>query len=326
MYSRRSAGLTIAAAQELALTIPESLSRSTGAPFGKPSLMDGPRNAVASGGAESTQPLRMLDALGDASQGRRKDVTSFTRMGLLALSAVMLAVAAFSWSQQRDESTVVLGNDPLALARPAMATSQTASVMAHAQVHASSEAQTSVVAAAPAAGPASIERSADPSPSQGPSRPESRATRPVAGPLRQLASSSALGEEPSAKTATSTAPRTKPAAADDRRRNSEAGRAQERKVVTARAAPRSATSSRQGASSSSPDAARDPDVTLLSAMLARLSSDQPGDVATTARLVERCDARYGKESSDAAECRRQICTGHWGQTDACPRALAPKRN
>ncbi len=72
----------------------------------------------------------------------------------------------------------------------------------------------------------------------------------------------------------------------------------------------------------------DPDVTLLSAMLARLSGDTVVATPrpTIAQLVERCEARAVNDSIEAFECKRRICAGYWGKAEACPMALAPKKN
>ena len=74
----------------------------------------------------------------------------------------------------------------------------------------------------------------------------------------------------------------------------------------------------------------DPDVTLLSAMLARLSGDADAAAAsprpTIAQLVERCEVRPIKDSIEAFECKRRICAGYWGKADACPMSLAPKKS
>ncbi|MEO7057109.1 MAG: hypothetical protein ABI281_05270 [Caldimonas sp.] len=71
-------------------------------------------------------------------------------------------------------------------------------------------------------------------------------------------------------------------------------------------------------------------MTLLSAMLARLSAeaDAPGGAKrpTIAQLVKRCEADASKDSVESLECKRRICAGYWGKADACPTAMAPKKN
>ncbi len=303
------------------MTIPENTGRPPALPTpGKPSLMATPREAPTEG--EATQPLRMLDALGDAEHGHREVAPSRIRLWLLALSLTMLAVATVSWWQQRDEATATAtatrASDLVARATPASPPEPAAASAPAATPQAP---PVPAVASASATGPASIERSAELDPLRVLSRPESPAAVLPASP-----SKAAAAPVPRVKTASASTPRAKVATANEPRRKAGAATAHGTKVVSARSPPRTASARRPEA----PPPARDPDVTLLSAMLARLSSDNPGDAAaqraTIAQLAGRCDARSGKESSEAAECRRQICAGHWGKAEACPMSLAPKRN
>ena len=79
----------------------------------------------------------------------------------------------------------------------------------------------------------------------------------------------------------------------------------------------------------------DPDVALLSAMLATMSRDSrsAGDGSPSAQtqlnitqLVQRCEQRGLKDAIDTFECKRRICDGYWGKADACPKSQAPKKD
>ena len=98
------------------------------------------------------------------------------------------------------------------------------------------------------------------------------------------------------------------------------------RVVATRATSRPVPSN--VATAAPPPPSGDPDVTLLSAMLARLSGDNVVATPrpTIAQLVERCEAHAANDSIEAFECKRRICAGYWGKADACPMALAPKKN
>lgn len=77
---------------------------------------------------------------------------------------------------------------------------------------------------------------------------------------------------------------------------------------------------------------KDADIVLLSALLAHLTRDgQAGSLApqtqlTIAQVVQRCEARDGKDTAAARDCRRRICDGYWGKAEACPARLAPHRD
>lgn len=277
------------------MTIPDNTRRPSAVPaIGKPSLIGGSHETeIGANGGATIQPLRMLDALDATRPGQRSVAPTRIRSWLLALSLTMLVVAAVSWWQQR--------SDVEAASKPLRAPTSEATVAAPvppAEPVASKSPE--IVAAAPAGGPASIERSADANPPAVLARPAAQ-TAPPTLPTRAHAS----------------APRSSRTAAASSKRV--AAHRAPTKVTSAPARPAAARHANASAS------ARDPDVTLLSAMLARLSGDNPADAAaqraTIAQLVERCEARSGKEPSETLECKRQICAGYWGKAEACPLAL-----
>lgn len=68
---------------------------------------------------------------------------------------------------------------------------------------------------------------------------------------------------------------------------------------------------------------------LLSALLAHVSRDAQGAPQgsqvqlTIAQIVQRCEARGGKNTPESRDCQRRICEGYWGKAQACPAGLAP---
>lgn len=98
-----------------------------------------------------------------------------------------------------------------------------------------------------------------------------------------------------------------------------------------RAAQPSSTANRKATAAPN----NDPDVALLSAMLATMSRDaNPASNGspsaqtqlTIAQLVQRCDMRGVKDAIETFECKRRICDGYWGKAEACPMSLSPKKN
>lgn len=87
-----------------------------------------------------------------------------------------------------------------------------------------------------------------------------------------------------------------------------------------------------GMQATSPGSGKDADILLLSALLAHVSRDPQGAPAnsqaqqTIAQIVQRCEARGGKDTAETIECRRRICDGYWGKAQACPANLAPKKD
>jgi hypothetical protein len=96
----------------------------------------------------------------------------------------------------------------------------------------------------------------------------------------------------------------------------------------AKAAPAADRSTTTGAAPASKEA----DILLLSALLAHVSRDAQGAPTgtqaqqTIAQIVQRCEARGGKDTVETSECRRRICDGYWGKAQACPANLAPKKD
>jgi hypothetical protein len=93
-----------------------------------------------------------------------------------------------------------------------------------------------------------------------------------------------------------------------------------------------APASARGAETAASTASKDADILLLSALLAHVSRDAQGAPTsnqaqqTIAQIVQRCEARGGKDSVESIECRRRICDGYWGKAQACPANLAPKKD
>jgi hypothetical protein len=102
------------------------------------------------------------------------------------------------------------------------------------------------------------------------------------------------------------------------------------RAKAATAVPATGESSSVTANNASPN--KDADIALLSALLAHVSSDGPvrplgaQTQLTIAQIVQRCEARDGKDSKEARDCRRRICDGYWGKAQACPARLAPKKS
>jgi hypothetical protein len=109
-----------------------------------------------------------------------------------------------------------------------------------------------------------------------------------------------------------------------------AKKSQQGSAAPTRSAKASATSVR-AAEPTVAGAGKDADILLLSALLAHVSRDAQGAPTgsqaqqTIAQIVQRCEARGGRESVEANECRRRICDGYWGKAQACPANLAPKK-
>ena len=274
------------------MTLPENTPHPAGpSPQGKPSLLGGTAASAAAGDVP-TQPMRMLDALETSRASRPKPLSSQRATWLVALGLGVVAAACYwAWDQSRS----VVSPGLIEASRQSRAVdANTATTMTPAAVAAAASASTPVAPAAldPSAGPASIERTAIAD--QKPSTVRPFASAPVASPIRTtvLASPTVAPVPP--------------------------------RAVAARPSPRPMPPNVAAATPPSGD----PDVTLLSAMLARLSGDTVVATPrpTIAQLVERCEAHAANDSIEAFECKRRICAGYWGKADACPMALAPKKN
>ena len=268
------------------MTIPEKTRRAPASPaIDKPSLMGGSREAAGTHDGDATQPMRMLDGRDGARPGQRPPAPNRVRSWLLAVSLTMLAVAALSWWQQRNDAASPMHLD---VATRSAATAREASSPA-----AEPEAPRAfaVADAASSAGPTSIERSSE--------------VNPLVVSSQNLAQASSAA----ASAARATESRIRTAAAPPA------------EVAAVDAVPRPVTP----APADAPLGPRDADVTLLTAMLARPSGNSGSDAvaqrSTIAQLVDRCESRNSKGSVEAVECRRRICAGYWGKAQACPMAL-----
>ena len=279
------------------MTIPDKMPAPVAeSASAKPSLMAG-ASAPSSAADAAARPMRMLDALGvDKSEKARRPPAYRFPAVVLAL-ALVGAGAIWGWTQLHEAAPA----PPIERAvTQVVAQAVTQAVIAPAAV----EPASSGAAASAVEGPVSVARveplqEATATASTPSASAAARAPDPVARRTRGK-----VAKAPQRATATVVRP---PAVA--------------RPVVTARA----------------PASAGDPDVTLLSAMLARLSGEPERPAAahpTTARLVERCNARATRGSMTVRECRRRVCAGSGdksggrsgGKSDACPTALAPKKH
>ena len=233
-----------------------------------------------------TQPMRMLDALDTKSMSRPKPLSGQRATWLFALGLSVVAAAAY-WAWDQSRSMVSPGLiEASRQSRSVDASASPTEAAVAAAAPASASAPAPESAADPLAGPASIERTAIAD--QKPATVRPFASAPVAASRRATVATSP--------------PR----------------------AVAERGSPRPAPANVAAATPPSGD----PDVTLLSAMLARLSGDNvvAPPRPTIAQLVERCEAHAANDRVEAFECKRRICAGYWGKADACPMALAPKKN
>lgn len=282
------------------MTLSENSPRpSTPNAGGKPSLTAGAAASAGDSSGAATQPMRMLDSLDAAKANGPKRSSSQRASVFFALGLGLVAAAAYWWWDQSGGGVVSPGlieasRQSRAEAGAVSALPATLPVPVPPAASASAAVSASVPEAVgeASAGPASIERTAtaEPLPVRLPARPFASAPVPQA-------------PRPTVAATPSTPPR----------------------VAAARTGPRAVPPSVADV----PPPSGDPDVTLLSAMLARLSGDAPTTASprpTIAQLVERCEARATKDSIEAFECKRRICAGYWGKAEACPMALAPKKN
>ena len=293
------------------MTLPENPPRPAAAgAAGKPSLLSDAAPTQAAGDSP-TQPMRMLDALETSHASRPMPLSGQRATWLFALGlGVVAAVGYWAWDQSRS----VVSPGLIEASRQSRAVdANTATTLTSATVAAPASESTPVapVALDPSAGPASIERTAIAD--QKPATVRPFASAPVASPIRTTVSTSppvaSLSPTLSATLSATVAPAIAPVPP---------------RAVAARPSPRPVPPNVVAAIPPSAD----PDVTLLSAMLARLSGDNvvASPRPTIAQLVERCEAHAANDSIEAFECKRRICVGYWGKADACPMALAPKKN
>lgn len=280
---------------------------------GKPSLMEGPAAArvTAKGPAEN---LRMLVELESSARPMSR---GSARGASIWISAIALLAAAAGgtwwWAQHRATPTPDLPAVRLSAAAPAATSAATpADTTARPALPASSPLE-----AAPAA--ARIESTGGAMPL--PFVPAALAPAPVptAATITAKASETALAPPLAVRLAKTPTP-TRAKATHTRPTPAPPARA-------ASATPAVARSAEPGAAAATKDA----DIVLLSALLAHVSRDAQGAPKgsqaqlTIAQIVQRCEARGGKDTPETRECRRRICDGYWGKAQACPARLAPKK-
>ena len=310
-------------------------------PSGKPSLMDSPAAArvAPKGPAEN---LRMLVDLESFARPMKRGPA---RSASTWISAVALLIAAAGgtwwWAQQRSAPAPDQPAVQLSAAAPAATF-----VTPPATPRAAGPDATATQAALPASGAvdtapaaARIETMADSSTALRTDVATVPASVPAAVASAFAATTPArvasVAKPPKrARSATTTA-RAAKAQASRHAKATPSHKAAISPVRTAAVAPTliggSAPGS-TGATGASGGAGKDPDIVLLSALLAHVSRDAQGAPRarqadlTIAQVVQRCEARGGTDSAEARDCRRRICEGYWGKAQACPARLAPKKD
>jgi hypothetical protein len=295
-------------------------------------------------GEKSTRMLNELESLG----GHRKSGSSRTLAMWIGGAALVLAAGAAWWSQQRTAqvttpkpsvgqqtattnaaapatSAIKTGEAPNATGRTARAASaptEAAPSVARIETTAAPSTAPAVAAGSTLAVAAAAVPALSTTTTNGSQKPPASAAPPVAKPKAAKTAKSAKSakatrlakQQKKTKQQLAKAKKNQPSAAPTTR--------------VAQAAPNVKAGSATGAS-------KDADILLLSALLAHVSRDaQAGPTAaptaaqaqqTIAQIVQRCEARGGKDTLETTECRRRICDGYWGKAQACPASLAPKK-
>lgn len=281
---------------------------------GKPSLID----LSPSSGGEEGNSLRMLDALEPSGRPATRAPARHGFRWLLA-GLLLLVGCGASWSWWSQRSTTEENRDRMAQAskpvttEPAKAASPPASA-------ASAGNEPSVAATIVAS--ADSEAVAAPPFSTAASGASAAASVPAASAPQAASAPPTTTYNAAAKPA-----KTKPAnpsSSPDTRVAAQSKEKDDRKRPT--------TPAGKGATTSP---SSDPDVALLSAMLATMSGDARATSngapnaqtkLTIAQLVKRCEVQGVKDAIETFECKRRICDGYWGKADACPMSLSPKKN
>lgn len=280
---------------------------------GKPSLIDLSPSSGGAAGAEE-HSIRMLDGL---EPGTRSMQGSASRRGFRWTLASLLVLVAggttWTWwgpgshaDDRIDRLALVTGPVTLQVGKT-VPTAASAAVPATAASAAAEPATSAAIIATPESTPASAALAAE------------AGASPAASVAASAASSAARLATPAkpekTQQSTSTPPR-------DTRVASPSSNTERKRVTTTTAKSATTTTS------------SDPDVALLSAMLATMSGEaRPNSNAspyaqtrlTIAQLVERCSTQGVKNSIETFACKRRICEGYWGKADACPMALSPKK-
>ena len=318
----------------------------------KPSLLGETLSpaTTAKPGEKNTRMLNELESLG----GHRKSSPSRTLAMWIGGAALVLAAGAAWWSQQRTAqvttpkpsvgqqaatplaaapaaSAIKIGESPKAIGRTELAASApTEAAPSVARIETAAAPSTApAVAAASTLALAAAAVPALSTTTNGSQKAPSSAAPPVSKPKAAKTAKSAV----SAKSAKATR-----LAKQQKKTKQQLAKAK-KSQPSAAPATRVAQAAPNVKAGSATSASKDADILLLSALLAHVSRDaQAGSTAaptaaptaaqaqqTIAQIVQRCEARGGKDTLETTECRRRICDGYWGKAQACPANLAPKK-
>ena len=304
-------------------------------PSGKPSLMEGPAAArVATKG--SADNLRMLVELESSARPAKRGPARSASTWISALALLIAAAGGtWWWAQQRVAPALDQAAVQLSAAVPAATFVTPPAAAPDAGATQAALPASGGVDAAPAA--ARIETLADSS-----AAPRADvATVPAAVASAVAATTPArvasVAKPPKRAPSATTTARAAKAQASRHAKATPSRKAAISPVRTAAVAPALIGGSAPGAAGAgstgaSSSAGKDPDIVLLSALLAHVSRDAQGAPRasqadlTIAQVVQRCEARGGTDSPEARDCRRRICEGYWGKAQACPARLAPKKD
>jgi hypothetical protein len=302
----------------------------------KPSLMEDSRGPAATAPTRDKN-TRMLIELESSNGAQRRGSTRGVMM-LIGLGALIVAAAAGAWwSHQQAPTARNPGLDSRGVASKSAAPTPTP------------EAKVALVSKAASQPASSASGAVDVAPTA--ARIEtvtSAAAAPVVAAATTLALASAASTALKANPAEATAPAKarvarpqKSTKTSQTAKNSKQQKQTKQQLAKAKksqspaAAPtrvaNAAVAAGRGGEPGANVGNKDPDILLLTALLAHVSRDAQGAPAgsqaqlTIAQIVQRCEARGGKDSLEAAECRRRICDGYWGKAQACPANLAPKK-
>lgn len=268
-------------------------------------------------GADASRPAASVAQL---ARGRAKWVTA-TLLGIVGVGLLL----AMAWLREPMPAVVALAEGAAAPAPSVAATEPQAALAARPEQ----------VEAAPAAAVARLESASGGAAAEGATTgaavaPLPARTEPLVPPVP--AQTGAAGSKP--KAALAVAPGTAVPMAKARQSPDADARPIRPPAVAARAVtgPSSASPAAPFTAVSS-DAARDPDVELVAALMARANpsatvhaGDGPvgGGTATPATIASLVKSCSNKPKAEAERCRREICSGYWGKAEACPAIAAGK--
>ncbi len=282
------------------------------------------RPSLLGGGARLVDRVNILEAV-DAKPKKGPSLSPLLGVVLLVGVGLSAALGAVHWLRSSD-----LANSPLASTQPA-------------------EVQLAAVAAAPAVASAPRAEAA-PSVAQTPPTP----TRPVAAdPVASAAPAVAVASAPAPVVAAPVAAAPPPAppiriaAAPAPQAAAPAAKPEPTRAkastAVAAAAPRDAAQATQSAlrslaappqvvavatrpstapapSSEARASQQKPDVELINAIMRHVSQSTDNGI-TISGLVKQC---MNSDDIESLMCRRRVCDGNWGNSSACPMAMAPR--